>query len=346
MEAAYKQYILNFKRPGGTSRGVLHTKETWLLQLVEGDKTGIGECAVFRGLSVDDLPDYEKKLQWLVLHINEKPSFLFNELQNYPSIQFGLETALASLRAEDKFQPYPSAFSMGQDSIPINGLVWMGDLQFMKDQIRARIEDGFKCIKLKIGALDFAQELNLLASIRKEFSQQDIELRVDANGAFIPSQALEKLKQLSTYNLHSIEQPIKPRNWEEMASLCEYSPLDIALDEELIGIFNAEDKQELLSQTKPQYIILKPALVGGFKGSEEWITTAEHFGVQWWVTSALESNIGLNAIAQWTYGLSNKATQGLGTGSLFTNNFDSPLMVENGHLHYQQNVDWKFSLEL
>ncbi|MDC1504233.1 o-succinylbenzoate synthase, partial [Winogradskyella sp.] len=228
--------------------------------------------------------------------------------------------------------------------ITINGLVWMGSEAFMRAQIKDKIATGFSCIKLKIGAIDFQSELDILKSIRKEFSASDIELRVDANGAFLPEHALEKLKQLSEYQLHSIEQPIKPKQFEAMAELCEKTPLPIALDEELIGVFQIKEKAHILQTIKPQYIILKPSLVGGFKGSKEWIDLAEAAQINWWVTSALESNIGLNAISQWTYTLGNNRPQGLGTGSLFTNNFDSPLTVKNGTLHYDLNKNWTFNL--
>jgi O-succinylbenzoate synthase len=343
MEAEFKKYTLNFKEPGGTSRGVLHTKDTWLLKLKDGPSIGYGECSLFKGLSADDRPEYQDKLKWLAHNVNETPSSVLKELEEFPSIQFGYETALSSLRSENPFQIFPSKFSKGLDSIPINGLVWMGSIGFMKKQIREKIDSGFNCIKLKIGALEFSEELNLLASIRKDYSKNDLELRVDANGAFAPQEALDKLKRLADFGLHSIEQPIKAGQWEQMAELCASSPLDIALDEELIGIFNPELKYKLLQRIRPNYIILKPALVGGFKGSEEWIDLAESLNIGWWITSALESNIGLNAIAQWTYELNTKAIQGLGTGSLFSNNFDSPLIVSQGKLHYQPELDWELN---
>ena len=229
-------------------------------------------------------------------------------------------------------------------AIAINGLIWMGDREFMKDQIKEKIAQGFRCLKMKIGAIDFESEIELLATIRKEFSIKDIELRVDANGAFIASEALEKLKVLSNYDLHSIEQPIKQGQYHEMASLCEQTPLPIALDEELIGVIDVTKKEELLHIINPQYIILKPSLIGGFKGSSEWIDIANKSGIGWWVTSALESNIGLNAIAQWTATLKSSMPQGLGTGGLFTNNFESPLEVNNGGLYYKQNINWNFNL--
>ncbi len=344
MKASYKKYILEFKQASGTSRGVLHTKETYFLQITNANKTGIGECAVFRGLSADDVPNYEDKLQWLCNNIHKEAIFLLNELIEFPSIQFGLEQALLSLKSTNMFDLFPSNFTNGNGKININGLVWMGTEKFMKKQIEDKIKAGFTTIKLKIGAIDFKTEYNLLKSIRKDFSINDITLRVDANGGFLPNEALDKLKYLADLELHSIEQPIKPKQWQEMTKLCQLSPLDIALDEELIGIFHKEDKQRVLKTINPQYIILKPSLIGGIKGSNEWIYFAEDQNINWWITSALESNIGLNAIAQYTYSLNTKIPQGLGTGSLFTNNINSPLCVENGNLLYNENLKWELDI--
>ncbi len=344
MKASYHKYTLNFKRPSGTSRGVMTTKETWFLIVEENGKIGIGECGILRGLSVDDKPNYEEKLAWTCQNIHFGLDKLLPELIEYPSIQFGLEMAFKSLESSNRFELFPSAFTKGLDGISINGLVWMGEEAFMRKQIEEKIEAGFDCIKLKIGAIDFQTELNILKSIRKEFSTSDIELRVDANGAFSKDEALEKLKRLSDFKLHSIEQPIKPKQFEAMANLCEQTPIPIALDEELIGVFSNEEKEKVLNTIKPQYIILKPSLVGGFKGSKQWIDSAEDLKIKWWITSALESNVGLNAISQWTYTLKNKMPQGLGTGSLFTNNFESPLTVKNGTLHYNNSNHWNFNL--
>ncbi|WP_372746163.1 o-succinylbenzoate synthase [Lutibacter sp.] len=344
MKATYKKYILNFKQASGTSRGILHTKETYFLKIVDNQKVGIGECGLFRGLSVDDRPDYEDKLQWLCANIHKKQEELLLELIKFPSIQFGLEQALLSLKSEHTFELFPSKFTQSKDSININGLIWMGSEAFMKQQISDKLTTGFSTIKMKIGAIDFETELSLLKSIRKEFSLNEIELRVDANGAFKPNEALEKLKRLSDFDIHSIEQPIKQGQINQMAELCLKTPLPIALDEELIGIFNVTKKQELLQIINPQYIILKPSLVGGYKASEEWIKFANKQSIGWWITSALESNVGLNAIAQWTYTLGNIMPQGLGTGSLFTNNFDCPLEVKNGHLTYNNLKNWTFNL--
>lgn len=344
MIATYHKYILNFKQPSGTSRGVLKTKETWFIIITSEGKQGIGECGILRGLSCDDRSDYEAQLQWTCANIQLGLETLYIKNRAFPSIQFGLEMAFASLKSEDKFELFPSEFTKGNDTIPINGLIWMGTEEFMKAQIKDKIKAGFNCIKLKIGAIDFETELNLLKSIRKDFSKKDIELRVDANGAFASKEALEKLKRLAEYDIHSIEQPIKQGQWQEMAKLCEQTPLPIALDEELIGVFDVTKKHKLLQTIQPQYIILKPSFIGGFKGSREWITVAEKHNIGWWITSALESNVGLNAIAQWTYTLDVKMPQGLGTGSLFTNNFDSPLQVKNGTLDCNINNNWNFKI--
>ena len=344
IKANYKKYILNFKNPSGTSRGILRTKETWFIFLEENEKTGVGETGLFRGLSIDDVSNYEEKLIWVCKNINLGLANLLKELYDFPSIQFGLEQAFLSLKSDDKFQLFPSKFTRGEKSIPINGLVWMGEKEFMKNQIKEKLKTGFSCIKMKIGAIDFDTEIELLKSIRKEFSAKEIELRVDANGAFNPKNALEKLQILSELEIHSIEQPIKQGLVNEMAELCAKTPLPIALDEELIGIILSEDKKQLLETIQPQYIILKPSLIGGFIGSKEWICLAEQYNCGWWITSALESNIGLNAIAQFTDTLHSDLPQGLGTGGLFTNNFESPLEVNNGTLQYNPNKIWNFNL--
>lgn len=344
IKASYHKYILEFKRPSGTSRGILKTKETWFIILQKEGRTGIGECGILRSLSVDDRPDYETKIQWVCENIHLGLQLLLKETKEFPSIQFGLEQAFLSLQSHNKFKLFPSKFVDGEEAIHINGLIWMGDKDFMKSQIKEKLKQGFSCIKMKIGAIDFQSELELLKSIRKDFSTEEIELRVDANGAFTPENALEKLKRLSEYQLHSIEQPIKAGQFREMARLCENSPLDIALDEELIGVFDVTKKKEILQTINPQYIILKPSLVGGFEGSSEWISLAEKNNINWWITSALESNIGLNTIAQWTFTLQNKMPQGLGTGGLFTNNFESPLEVKNGSLHHNKLLNWNFKI--
>lgn len=315
-------------------------KETWFLAFEENGNWGIGECGLLRGLSHDDTPDYESKLSWACANPMIPTGEMFENLQEYPSIKFGWEQALLSLHSENPFELFPSDFLFKESPISINGLIWMGDKAFMLKQIRQKLEEGFSCIKMKIGAIDFESEIKLLEFIRNEFSKEDIELRVDANGAFSPEEAMEKLKRLADYDLHSIEQPIEQGQWQEMAQLCETTPLPIALDEELIGITDVTKRRQLLQTIQPQYIILKPSLVGGFRDSEHWITLADKNNIGWWATSALESNIGLNAIAQWTYTLKNELPQGLGTGSLFTNNFDSPLSVSKGMLSYRKGVSW------
>ena len=340
MKATYFKYQLQFKQASGTSRGVLTYKDTWFIELEQDSLKGIGECGMFKGLSIDDRPDFEIKLAWVCQNIDLGLSTLLENLIEFPSIQFGLEMAFQSLKSNDPFKLFPSDFTEGEDSIPINGLIWMGDKQFMKHQIKDKLEAGFSCIKLKIGAIDFDKELELIKSIRNEFDPQTIEIRVDANGAFKPDEALEKLKRLSDYNLHSIEQPIQQGQLQEMAELCANAPLPIALDEELIGVFSVTNKALLLQTIKPQFIILKPTLVGGFKGSQQWIDLAESNNIGWWMTSALESNIGLNAIAQWTYTLQSKLPQGLGTGGLFTNNIQAPLVVDSGQLFYDLKTKW------
>ncbi|WP_349663616.1 o-succinylbenzoate synthase [Cellulophaga lytica] len=343
MKAIYKKYTLDFKRPSGTSRGVLTQKETWFIILKNDNKTGIGECGILRGLSIDDVPNYEEKLNWVCNNIHLGLEVLLNDLTEFPSIQFGLEQAFLSLTADNPFILFENNFSIKEAPIPINGLIWMGEESFMHQQIQQKLKDGFNCIKMKIGAIDFDTEVSLLKSIRKTYKKEEIELRVDANGAF-KEDALDKLKILAELDLHSIEQPIKQGNYAKMKNLCAVTPLPIALDEELIGVFSVTKKQELLQTIQPQYIILKPSLVGGFKGAQEWISIAEKYNIGWWVTSALESNIGLNAIAQWTYGLQSKMPQGLGTGSLYTNNFNSPLEVSNGAISYRNNLDWQQNL--
>lgn len=344
MRASYKKHVLEFKRPSGTSRGVLTEKETWFLILERNGKRGIGECGILRTLSMDDRPDYENKIQWTCENISLGPEKLWDALRDFPSIQFGVEMAFRSLEGETPFLLYPSEFTTGKSAIPINGLVWMGSKQFMKGQIEQKIKEGFGCIKLKIGAIDFQTEIDLIRYIRKEFSAQEMEIRVDANGAFAPSEALEKLKHLSEFEIHSIEQPVRQGQWEVMADLCEKSPLPVALDEELIGVTTVTNKQKLLQTIQPQFVIFKPSLIGGFKGTDEWIKLAADQDTGWWITSALESNVGLNAIAQYTFQLNNPMPQGLGTGGLYTNNVESPLYVENGCLWYGSENQWKFNL--
>jgi len=333
MKASYFRYMLQFKRPGGTSRGVLHEKETFILEIEDQGKKGIGECAVFRGLSFDDRPDYEEKLKWLCENIQQDKNYLQEELKEFPSIWFGYEQAILNLKYGDHLY-FPSEFTEGKSAITINGLIWMGDISYMEEQIQDKLDKGFHCIKLKIG-IDWPSEYRILKQLREKFSPDQLELRVDANGGFSKEEANTVLQQLADLNIHSIEQPIKAGNWEDMASLCAVTPTPIALDEELIGIVDSKEKRKLLEAVKPQYIILKPALVGGFSGADEWISLAESLNIGWWITSALESNIGLNAIAQYTFTKKNPMPQGLGTGSLFVNNFESSLDLRNELLWFK-----------
>lgn len=340
MKAHFKKYVLDFKTPSGTSRGILKTKESWFLILTENEQFGIGECSLLSGLSYDDRPEYEDQLERLCTAINTQKQL--PNLVEWPSIRFGYEMALLSLQSTTSFDLFPSKFTRGENAIAINGLVWMGESEFMQQQIETLLNKGFNCIKLKIGAIDFEEELRLIASIRNRFDSARISIRVDANGAFSPEEALHKLDQLSQYELHSIEQPIAAGQWEKMKKLCAETPIPIALDEELIGVHNEEDQKQMLSQIAPQYIILKPSLVGGFAASDRWIRLAEERNIEWWATSALESNIGLNAIAQWTFNKKVSLPQGLGTGSLFTNNIESPLEIKNGYLTCETSKNWNF----
>jgi o-succinylbenzoate synthase len=342
LKAYYHKYILDFKEPAGTSRGVMTHKETWFIIIENNHKKGVGECGILRGLSCDDRHDYEEKLAWTCENIDLGVEQLWDALIEFPSIQFGVEMAFLSLASENPFLLFPSFFTNGLKSIPINGLIWMGNEAFMKQQIEVKLAEGFHCLKLKIGAIDFDEELKLLGYIRQNFTPEEVEIRVDANGAFDKSEALNKLNQLSGFKLHSIEQPIQKNNTDSMSELCKSTPIPIALDEELIGVFSYNDKEQLLLKIMPQYIILKPSFVGGFRGTNEWILLAEKYNIKWWITSALESNIGLNAIAQWTFLKENKMPQGLGTGALFTNNFDCQLEVSKGQLWFNSDKEFHF----
>lgn len=339
MKASFKKYTLNFKQASGTSRGVYTTRDSWFLFLNDGISTGIGECAPLPDLSIDSL----KKMNSKLLQVCEEISYFSQfpeELSAWPSIRFGLETALLDLKNGDNRILFPSAFTRGETGIPINGLIWMGSSEFMKQQIRNKLDAGFRCIKMKIGALDFETEFDLLKTIRKEFSSEEVTLRVDANCAYTYQTAFENLKRLSDLQIHSIEQPIATGRWQEMARLCEQSPVPIGLDEELIGVNTTSEMKKLLTTVRPAYLILKPSLHGGLAGCEKWIELAKEFNTGWWITSALESNIGLNAIAQWTFQLGTSTEQGLGTGQLFTNNFDSPLEIEGDQLWFRPEKKW------
>lgn len=331
MTFSIQEKLLHFKQPAGTSRGVYTTRKIWLLTVEHDGRTAIGECAPLPQLSCDDIPDYEAVLRRFCDIIEATGSIPYDEMRNYPSMLFGVETALAQLSRTDGLL-YDTPFSHGEEGIPINGLVWMGTHDEMLSRLKEKLALGFRCVKLKIGAIDFAKELDLIQHIRKHFSREEVELRVDANGGFTPDMALERLQELARYDIHSIEQPIMTHQWSEMAQLCQLSPLPIALDEELIGVNSTDEKIRLLDTIKPQYIILKPSLHGGVAGTREWIALANERGIGSWITSALESNIGLNAIAQLAaniYGSKITMPQGLGTGMLFTDNIPMPLEIRN-----------------
>ncbi len=336
MKATFKKHTFYFKNPSGTSRGILTEKHSWFIELIEESNLsikGLGECSIIPGLSPDfiDFDSYEIKLK----EVCESVDFYLSNLDllaDYPSILFGLETAFFDLKNGGKRIIFDNSFSRGERRIPINGLIWMGDERFMLQQIEQKLEEGFSCLKMKIGAIDFDSEIKIIGGIRKRFTSDEITLRVDANGAFSPAEALEKLTILSNYDIHSIEQPIQQGQWNEMKDLCVKTNVPIALDEELIGVNKLEEKKNLLQSILPQYIILKPSLHGGIKGSKEWIEIAESLSIPWWITSALESNIGLNAVAQFTGEYQNNLPQGLGTGSLYTNNISANLQIEKGEI--------------
>lgn len=328
--------ILHFKQPAGTSRGTYTTRKVWYIYLSTTEypeRVGVGECAPLPKLSCDDLPDYEQILCNACRCLEQTGELDTEALRDYPSILFGLETALRHYETQS-WALWDTFFSRGETGIPINGLIWMGDFDRMLQQIEVKMQSGYRCIKLKIGAINFEEELALLKHIRAHYSAREIELRVDANGAFSPIDAMEKLNRLAELELHSIEQPIRAGQWEEMARLTADTPLPIALDEELIGCNTPEGKQDLLTSVRPQYIILKPSLHGGISGGNEWIAEAEKQHIGWWITSALESNIGLNAIAQWCATFRNPLPQGLGTGLLFTDNIEMPLEIRKDCLWF------------
>lgn len=333
MKYRIEERTLHFKQPAGTSRGVYTTRKIWLIHLSDGQHEGVGECAPLPDLSCDARPDYEDILNKVCADFCQRGEIDNEAMRPYPSMLFGLETALLNLRNRELL--FDTAFSRGEVGIPINGLVWMGTFEEMRQRIEAKLSQGFHCVKLKIGAIDFDAELELIKQIRSRFSHHDVELRVDANGAFSFDEALYKLELLSQYALHSIEQPIKAGQWSYMSELCRESPLPIALDEELIGINAPEQKRQMLNIIRPRYIILKPSLHGGIQGCREWLDIARDMRIGSWITSALESNVGLNAIAQFcseVYGDSISMPQGLGTGLLFTDNIPMPLEIKGDRL--------------
>ncbi len=334
MKAGWTKRPLTFKLPSGTSRGVMTSRDVWYITLSNDGKTGIGECAPLPGLSLDNIDQIELKLG----EVCKNPHLYINDLsilKEFPSIRFGLEMAELDLRNGGNQNYYGSI-----EPIKINGLIWMGNPDFMMSQVEQKLAEGWKCIKVKIGALDFNKELKILQSIRSQFGKDNLELRVDANGAFTVSDINKKLNRLAEFDLHSIEQPIQTGQWDLLTELCQYSPIPIALDEELIPLVNEKDRIEMLDRVKPQYLVLKPSLLGGFSESEKWIELAKERNISWWITSALESNIGLNAIAQWSGKMQPNGFQGLGTGQLFTNNIPSPLTVKSGKLSINQSKIW------
>lgn len=356
LKADYLKYTLHFRFEAGTSRGTLTEKTSYIIRICDDENPaiiGYGECGPLKGLSFDDRPDFEEKLDQYCAEFTEMDLQLFswnipiilNQLISpaFPSIIFGFETAMLDFLSGGNRLIRTSDFSAGQRSLPINGLVWMGNQSFMRKQIEEKLQAGYTTIKLKIGAIDFEQECDLLAMIRSRFPADQITLRVDANGAFQPADAMAKLERLAAFDLHSIEQPIRAGQPDLMADLCLHSPLPIALDEELIGQMEYVHKFRLLKKIQPQFIILKPTLLGGLRHCDEWIELAGRLNIGWWLTSALESNIGLNAIAQYTAQFKHLLPQGLGTGQLYHNNVDSPLVVEKGQLHYDPARSWNLS---
>lgn len=331
-QASVTERVFHFKQPAGTSRGIYTERRSWFIELSDGTHKGVGECAPLPALSCDDLPDYPYILNKVCEDFCRTGEIDYEALRPYPSMLFGLETALLNLRNGNRL--FDTAFSRGEVGIPINGLVWMGNHEEMLRRMEEKLAGGFRCVKLKIGAIDFEEELDLVRRIRERFSRREVELRLDANGAFHFDEALYKLELLAQY-AHSIEQPIKPNQWGYMAELCRESPLPIALDEELIGVSDPEMKAHLLNVIKPAYIVLKPSLHGGMHGCREWIEAARQQGIGSWITSALESNVGLNAIAQFAsdvYGDAIRTPQGLGTGQLFTDNIPMGLEIRGDEL--------------
>lgn len=338
MKIDIEERVLHFKQPAGTSRGVYTERKSWFVHLSDGDRTGIGECAPLPDLSCDVRPNYVEVLRQFCDDVERTGNIDYEAMRDYPSMLFGLETAILNMRNGERL--FDTPFTRGEEGIPINGLVWMGNYDEMLQRMEQKLEQGFRCVKLKIGAIDFEQELELIKRIRSRFSFHEVELRLDANGAFPYDEALYKLELLSQYNIHSIEQPIRQGQWAYMAELCRESPLAIALDEELIGVNDPEMKRHMLNVIKPRYIILKPSLHGGMMGCREWIQTAKEHGIGSWITSALESNVGLNAIAQFcssVYGNAITMPQGLGTGQLFTDNIPMPLEIRCDKLWVSKN---------
>lgn len=334
-----------FKQPSGTSRGVLTEKHAWFIHLWEENAPqiiGLGECSVIPDLSPDfkDFESYETKIKELVVLFIEQQELtkdlhsFYKSIEQFPSILFGIEMAYLDLKNDGKALFFDTDFTLRQKKIPINGLIWMGDKSFIEKQIEEKLAQGYTCLKMKVGAINFETEFEILAALRQHYPKEKLILRVDANGAFSVDEALEKLNRLATLDIHSIEQPIKQGQAQQMAELCQTSLLPIALDEELIDITETAAKKALLESIKPPYIILKPSLHGGFTGCREWIQLAEAQNIHWWMTSALESNVGLNAIAQFASCYDLDLHQGLGTGSLYVTNTPTKLKVEGGFVWF------------
>ena len=345
MEFSSIRHQLQFIAPAGTSRGVLSCKDSWLIQISNGDQHGIGECSVIEGLSPESSQDVQNMLDEIPQYLKKGKDFLLQRYSEAPAVQFAIEMAFSGLDSHHPLLHFNTQFTHDQQTIPINGLIWMDDVKSMLTQLEQKITLGFSCIKIKVGAIDFESECKFLGHIRKRFHSSDLTLRLDANGAFQAEDAMQKLSRLSVYNIHSIEQPIAPGQWKEMTTLCETSPIPIALDEELIGIKSKKEKVNLIKQLNPKYIIIKPSLVGGWQGADEWVSIAEKYGVGWWATSALESNIGLNAIAQWVSTKETSMPQGLGTGGLFTNNIYVPLYLRGQNMGFNPNKLTDFTLK-
>lgn len=344
LKASFIKYPLTFKRPSGTSRGVLSAKDSWFLKIYNSDSPdifGIGEASIIEGLSIDHPSKMEEMLSWVCEHISDPYESLITHLKSFPSIQMALEMATLDLKSGGERNWFRAPLIRQDIPIKINGLIWMGDKSYMLEQIQSKLNLGFSCLKMKIGAINFEEEYNVLKSIREQFDEHELTLRVDANGAFTTKEALDKLKRLADLDIHSIEQPIKQKQLEEMKTLCRETPIAIALDEELIGISDKKEKLQLLEEINPQYIILKPSLLGGFASTYEWIELAGEMSIPWWITSALESNIGLAAIAQFTSQFYNPLPQGLGTGQLYTNNIPSPLSLKGEMLYHDSNLRWE-----
>jgi o-succinylbenzoate synthase len=341
----YKKNLL-FKKPARTSRNTLYEKECCYIEIWNDNNPqikGVGECGYLYGLSADNFETYDMALNDCTENIHRYTDRYPQVFSKYPSLIFAVEQALLDLQNQGKRILFNSGFVNNKKPIEINGLIWMDNAANMIKQAVEKINNGFKCIKMKIGAIDFQEEINVIEYINNKYGK-NIEIRVDANGAYNFEEAIEKLNVLKTYNIHSIEQPLKKGDCDNYKKLCEMKIIPVALDEELIGVNTYEEKKKLIEHIKPQYLVLKPSLLGGFSACEEWINIARENSCGWWITSALESNIGLNAIAQWTYTLNTNIPQGLGTGSLYINNIQSPLEVNNGKLYYNRHKSWQYNI--